>query len=201
MQCSLSPAKSSKSKLFITETTNYKEVSRTTWTVIISLKILIKNRHRKATLIGITKWCNSSCQNKTYTGIFKICFLKKIKMISNSIKLAGGKYEKMENFILLENKVFLWCVRVLGLESVQGDCDSLSVWVSCGMNEGGRWSSAGITCISHVCKLFGCLLQTNFLNIWFYSEIRMNFVLHFLFLFFEPKIRNIDRGGNKWKVN
>lgn len=163
MQCSLSPAKSSKSKLFITETTNYKEVSRTTWTVIISLKILIKNRHQKATLIGITKWCNSSCQNKTYTGIFKICFLKKIKMISNSIKLAGGKYEKMENFILLENKVFLWCIRVLGLESVQGDCDSLSL---CGsvvgwMREEGGVLQALLAFPMYVNSLGACCKQTS----------------------------------------
>lgn len=51
-------------------------------------------------------------------------------MIANSIKLDVG--EKMENSILLESEVFLWYVRVLGLESVQEDCDYLPVCGSVG---------------------------------------------------------------------
>lgn len=62
-------------------------------------------------------------------------------MISKSIKLAGEKCEKIEKFVLLENKVFLWCIRVLGLESVQGDCDSLSL---CGSVVGWMKEEGGI---------------------------------------------------------
>lgn len=100
-------------------------------------------------------------------------FLKKLRW-SQTAKNCRG--EKMENSMLLESKVFLWYRKVLGLKRMREDCGSLSVgqlW-----DEGGRRNSASITCISHVCELFGCFLQS-FLSTRFHSEIRKDFLIYF----------------------
>lgn len=152
MQCSLSPSKSSNSKLFITETTNYQEVSRTTWTVIIYSKLFIENRHQKSTLTGKTKCYNSSYQNKTYTGIFKKSFLKnwddfkQHKIGREKVRENGKLHIAWEQSVPVMYKS-VWSGKYTG-----GLWLPVSVWLSYGILQSLLAFPMYVNCLGACCK-------------------------------------------------